>query len=317
MRDVLRECLRIGTAVTQTALRRTEEAARQALTAAGVDPDKARRTVVESVPQPVREGAELAVGLVRSEAEKAWSRLGDGATQVGVVLETLERWMRDLDGTRGGGTPAGGPEAGAGTAAPERTEPAGAASAGPAVGTEAAGEQELSPVERARRARTGPGPVARTPGRAEEAFPRPARTATPSTTPTPVRVFVDDEAAPEAGARPATPRKSAAKKAPATPTTVAKKATAKKTAAKKAPAVADEPADAGAKLPAKKTAAKKTPAKKAAAKQVAAAKTTAPGPAAKKTTARKTTARKSAAGQDTLSARPAQSGQREGGDSRE
>jgi hypothetical protein len=266
MRDTLRECLRIGTAVTETALRRVEGATREALNRAGIDPDELQHRLAEQVPQPVRENAEAAAGLLRSEAEKAWERLGDGVVQVGVVLETLERWVRDFEGRRDQEAPAAedaGADAASATGRPGRSE--GAAS----------------------------GAAERTAGRAEEAFPRPARpTQGPSTGP--VRVFVD-EGDEEAGGRPVRP--TAAPPRPRTPAAAektpakrapAKKSAAKKTVAKKAakkPAARTTASQAGAGVPdeaGEKSGAKRAPAKKSAAKKSAAKKT-----AAKKSSAGK------------------------------
>jgi hypothetical protein len=51
MRDTLREYLRIGTAVTETALRSVESATREVLNRAGVDPDELQRRLGEFAEQ--------------------------------------------------------------------------------------------------------------------------------------------------------------------------------------------------------------------------------------------------------------------------
>src|SRR5581483_8324294 len=108
IQGALREALRIGGEVTGAALHGVEAAGREVLSVAGLEPQKVRGRLAEPFPASVqhlaedvvaagRENRDLVIGLVRSEAEKAWHRLGDGFTQVGVLLEMLERRVRDLE----------------------------------------------------------------------------------------------------------------------------------------------------------------------------------------------------------------------------
>ena len=305
MRDMLRDYLKLAADAAAGAAgefrRRAESGARELVELSGLDPEQLRAKVpasvlslAEEVVGAGRSNSELLIGLVRSEADKAWSRLGDGMVQVGVVLELLERQVRALQG-------------GEDEAAP---------SAEPKPKPEPKPEAEREPERESR-----PKPASR----AEQAFPRRA--------PRPVRVVVDPEDGAASAAAAAAARRRAAvpgmrkvaegrsAAASARPTEVAERVPARKTAAKKpaakktvveqaapkqaAPAKAAtkkavaEPASADG-APAKKAPAKKAPAKKAVATKAvptkAPAKTAATTTtAAKKTTAKKTTAKQTVA----------------------
>ena len=318
MRDMLRDYLKLAAGAALGAAeevrRLAESGARELLERSGVDPEELRSRVpepVQSLAEEVvavgRNNSELLLGLIRSEAEKAWSRVGDGMVQVGVVLELLERQVRHLQG-------------GDDEDAPAADEPA----TGPA-----------GPAE-PRTAR--PKPPA---SRAEQAFPAPGRAAAPRSAPRPVRVVVDEDGATDAaeaaaaaaarrrasvpGLRNAAAKKTSptsartltpgdtpgaklpAKKAPAEKKAATAKKAATRAAKKAQPTQAVPPVAASAgKPPVKKqTAAKKAPAaKKTAARRSGAAVTeaavteaapvrSAPEP---KKAARKSTARKAAPG---------------------
>ena len=310
MRDMLRDYLKLAADAAAGAAgefrRRAESGARELVELSGLDPEQLRAKVpasvlslAEEVVGAGRSNSELLIGLVRSEADKAWSRLGDGMVQVGVVLELLERQVRALQG-------------GEDEAAP---------SAEPKPKPEPKPEAEREPERESR-----PKPASR----AEQAFPRRA--------PRPVRVVVDPEDGAASAAAAAAARRRAAvpgmrkvaegrsAAASARPTEVAERVPARKTAAKKpaakktvveqaapkqaAPAkaaprkaatkkVVAEPASAdGAaakKAPAKKAPAKKAVATKAVPKKAPAKTAATTTTAAKKTTAKKTTAKQTVA----------------------
>ena len=310
MRDMLRDYLKLAADAAAGAAgefrRRAESGARELGGLSGLGPEQLRAKVpasvlslAEEVVGAGRSNSELLIGLVRSEADKAWSRLGDGMVQVGVVLELLERQVRALQG-------------GEDEAAP---------SAEPKPKPEPKPEAEREPERESR-----PKPASR----AEQAFPRRA--------PRPVRVVVDPEDGAASAAAAAAARRRAAvpgmrkvaegrsAAASARPTEVAERVPARKTAAKKpaakktvveqaapkqaAPAkaaprkaatkkVVAEPASAdGAaakKAPAKKAPAKKAVATKAVPKKAPAKTAATTTTAAKKTTAKKTTAKQTVA----------------------
>lgn len=295
MREMLRDCLKLAADAAAGAAgefrRRAESGARELVELSGLDPEQLRAKVpasVQSLAEEIvgagRTNSELLIGLVRSEAEKAWSRLGDGMVHVGVVLELLERQVRALQGGE------------------EETTPS-AAEAKPGPEPKSEPESKSKPVSRAEQA---------FPGRA----PRPVRVVVD-----PEDGAASAAAAAAARRRAAVPgmrkvaegRGAAASAKPtrsAKPTEVAEPAPARKTAAKKAPAKTAPAKTAPAKQAApKKTAAKKTAAKKTAAKKTAAKKSVAKKSVAKKSTAeqapaktattKKTAAKKTAATQTT------------------
>ncbi|MFE1785096.1 hypothetical protein ACFW9F_21620, partial [Streptomyces sp. NPDC059506] len=339
MRDALRTCLQIAGGLTEVTRQRAASAARELLDQAGIDLDEVQRKVADRIPPEVqtladelvtagRTNRDLLVGLIREEVDKAMQRagrIGDELVRVGVLVEMLERRIRNLEG---GGEP--------GPAAPEA--PAGAGAGG---GTETV------------RAVKG---ISRTTGAREAAALRlPAEEATKGTPTSPREAAAHD---PEANGRtPAAAAVGTAKKTPAAKTPAAKAPAAKKTPAKKAPAKkvsakkagggggavkraaaaraatasasasttvrkaasrnsraagAEEPAPvqgtdaaetagpavkkaAGKRTAAKKTAAEKAPAKKAPAKKAAAKKVATKKAAAKKAVVVKGTAEDNAA----------------------
>ncbi|GAA2498928.1 hypothetical protein GCM10010406_39340 [Streptomyces thermolineatus] len=223
MRDALRTCLQIAGGLTEVTRQRAASAARELLDQAGIDLDEVQRKVAGRIPPEVqtladelvtagRTNRDLLVGLIREEVDKAMQRagrIGDELVRVGVLVEMLERRIRNLEG---GGEP--------GPAAPEA--PAGAGAGG---GTETV------------RAVKG---ISRTTGAREAAALRlPAEEATKGTPTSPREAAAHD---PEANGRtPAaaavgTEKKTPAAKTPATKTPAAKRTPAKKTPAKKAPA---------------------------------------------------------------------------------
>ncbi|WP_435131566.1 histone [Actinacidiphila sp. bgisy144] len=295
MRDALRTCLQIAGGLTEATRRRAAEAAREMLDQAGIDPAALQERIGAAIPQEVqtladelvasgRANRDLLLGIVREEVDKAMSRVGrlaDEVTKVGVVLEALERRIRNLEQPGADTGPDGAPGAGR-TRAPAPTPTATAKERAQRTPPAA------PPVEHVR-VDTEPAPTSvanprRTaaPGKPASAKPAPAKKAAP--------------AAKKTAAKKTAAKKTAAKQAPA------KQAAAKKTAAKKAPAkktaTTGTPAEetAARPTPAKQTAAKQTPAKKAPAKTTpakqAAAKKTA---AAKSTPARKAPAKRTPA----------------------
>ncbi|TQF02894.1 hypothetical protein E6W39_12310 [Kitasatospora acidiphila] len=282
MRQGLRQYVELAAGLAEEAGKRVVGTAAELLDRAGVDVVAAERTVTTLAHEVVtvsRGGIDLAIGVARTEAEKAVERvgrLGDQVVKVGVVLEYLEGKLRGLeDGGEppAASSPAWGTAGGAGRAdglfaddwAPEQEREAGGVERDPEpLHAQGAPVTPVTPVAEA--AEAG----------AAEATETPERTAP----------------AKKAAAKQAAAEKTVAKKATTAKkaTATAQKATAKKTAAKKTTATAKKTA-------AKKTAAKKTAAKKTAteqttatAKKTAAAKST----AAEKTAAKKAPTRKSA-----------------------
>src|SRR5882757_2519188 len=112
MRDALRTCLQIAGGLTEATRRRTTEAARELLDQAGIDVGGLQQRIGSAIPAEVqtladelmaagRANRDLLVGLIREEVDKTVgrvSRVADEVTKVGVVLETLERRIRNLEG---------------------------------------------------------------------------------------------------------------------------------------------------------------------------------------------------------------------------
>ena len=265
MRDVLRDYLKVA-ADTATGVVVVVDGARK----------RAEDELRGRVPEPVQEVVAGVVGVVRTEADRAWSRLGDGMVQVGVVLEFLEQQIRQLQGAAVS-RPVDEAEEQAESSRPASAR---AEAAFPSARHRAAArpvrvvvdeDPELAAAAERRRAAV--------PGMKKAAERRAAATA-----------FAEQAGSP--AGRPVATEPTPAKKATAT----ARKTPAKKAPAKKAPARRTPAADAPVKqTAAKKTAAKKAVAKKAPAETAVAAKTapakTAP---AKKTAAQPTAARKTA-----------------------
>ncbi|MFF1908497.1 hypothetical protein [Kitasatospora sp. NPDC058218] len=247
---------------------------------------KSLQTLAEEAVTAGRAGVDLAVGVARGEVEKAFEKVGDQVTKVGVVLAYLESKLREVEEE---GVPAASPQAGPETAAP----------APRADGLFGRG-WELDDEPAAPAARAGGEPIVAErvevdePVEIDPPVPSASRSAEPADRGTTEAAPTKRAAAPKAaGDKPAAkkpaPKEAAAKKAApdraATGTPDAKPATAK-------------PATAG-KTAARKTAAKKTAVKKTAAattKRTAAKKAAqAAGqePPAKRTATRKTTVRKS------------------------
>lgn len=232
IQGALREALRIGGEVTGAALHGVEAAGREVLSVAGLEPQKVRGRLAEPFPASVqhlaedvvaagRENRDLVIGLVRSEAEKAWHRLGDGFTQVGVLLEMLERRVRDLEAEPVAESPAA--EEHAPRTAVVRVE----------VDEEAAPEAEAEPAP-------AEGLRAPEPAPEETVQPNPAK----------------KTAAPRTGPKKTAAKKAAAKKT-ATPKTVAEKAAVKKPAAGNGTAKKAAAKKQAEKQPEKRPAAKK------------------------------------------------------------
>ncbi len=112
MRDALRTCLQIAGGLTEATRRRATGAARELLDQAGIDVDTLQKKIGERIPPEVqtladelvasgRANRDLLLGLIREEADKTMvrvSRLADEVTKVGVILEALERRVRNLEG---------------------------------------------------------------------------------------------------------------------------------------------------------------------------------------------------------------------------
>jgi len=227
MRDALRTCLQIAGGLTEATRRRATAAAKELLDQTGIDVDELQRRIGDRIPPEVqtladeliasgRANRDLLIGLIREEVDKTMSRVGrlaDEVTKVGVVLEALERRVRNLEDD---GSPAGSPAASAAAPVehvPVDDVPPAAAPAAPAK--KAAPARKAAPAKKAAPARKTAVP----PKKAAPATKRPAAKK----------------------AAPAAEKTAAAQSAPAKSAPVAKKAApvkkaapAKKTAAKKA-----------------------------------------------------------------------------------
>ncbi|MFD9597412.1 hypothetical protein ACFWA9_32310 [Kitasatospora sp. NPDC059973] len=245
---------------------------------------KSLQTLAEEAVTAGRAGVDLAVGVARSEVEKAFEKVGDQVTKVGVVLAYLESKLREVE------------EEAVPAASPQEEEP-GTAAPAPRADALFGHGWELDDEPAALAARAGGEPIVAERVEVDE----------PVETDPPVPPAVAEK--PAAAEKPAE-RKPAAKKpvakkaaaqkpaaqAPAVKKAAVKKAAAKKPAAKK-PAEQQPAAKKAAakKAPAKRTAVKKTAAattERAAAKKAAQAAGQEP-PAKKRTATRKTTVRKS------------------------
>ncbi|WP_406204995.1 hypothetical protein OH807_29885 [Kitasatospora sp. NBC_01560] len=234
---------------------------------------KSLQTLAEEAVTAGRAGVDLAVGVARSEVERAFEKVGDQVTKVGVVLAYLESKLREVE--EDGGSPA---------------KPGAAASEpGPAPRADAlfgqGWEQENDPVVPAGRAAGEPIVAERVevdePVEVDPVVPSVAR---------PDRQTAGEKApVAEPPVKKTTANKTATQKA------VAQKAAAKKVAAEKATPAGTKPA--GAKPATRKTAVKKT----ATAKKTAEGRRTATGRAAqaarqeqpaKRTATKKTTVRR-------------------------
>ncbi|MFE2728872.1 hypothetical protein [Kitasatospora sp. NPDC059327] len=256
---------------------------------------KSLQTLAEEAVTAGRAGVDLAVGVARGEVEKAFEKVGDQVTKVGVVLAYLESKLREVEEE-------GGP------AAPPRAEPGTAAPAPRADGLFGHGwEQDDEPVTTP--ARVGGEPIVAERVEVDEpveidppvpAAPRSAQSGRVAAAKEPVngdtagaapakRVAAPKASGGRTAAKKAAPRKAAAEES-AAGTPGARPAAAKQAGAEQAGAK-----QAGAKrATAKKSAVKKTAAattKRTAAKKPAQA--TGQEPPAKRTATRKTTVRRS------------------------
>ncbi|MFF3948669.1 histone [Streptomyces sp. NPDC001902] len=300
MRDALRTCLQIAGGLTEATRRRAVGAAKELLDQTGIDVDAVQRSIGERIPPEVqtladelmasgRANRDLLVGLVREEIDKAMGRVGrlaDEVTKVGVVLEALERRIRNLeDDDR---EPAGA------DMTDEEPDPGLYVPPQPPVEHAPVARPAPAPAPAPAKKPTGTGAAAATPVARKNAAP-----AQPPATPAAPVVPEPDMAAGTA-AVPVARKNAAPAKAPAAKQTApAKKAPAKKAAPAKKTAAAS-----GAAAPAKKTTAAKkaTPAKKTAA----VSGTAATAPAKKATAAKKATpAKKTAPAKTTAAAKTA------------
>ncbi|MER6303426.1 histone H1-like repetitive region-containing protein [Kitasatospora sp. NPDC001539] len=279
----VREAMAAATAVVEEVGKRVVGTATAILERTGVDVAEVERklggqfppspqalqTLAEEAVTAGRAGVDLAVGVARNEVEKAFEKVGDQVTKVGVVLAYLESKLREVEeepaaaaakpGRAGADVPAQGP-----APAPRADDLFG-------HGWEYEDERSADEPIVTQRVEVDE-PVEVDPPVAAEPV---ARKSTPA----------KEAPASEAPAKKATAEKATAKKAPAKKAP-AKKAPAKQTAAKKTASADSARKTATA---AKKTAAKKAPAKRTPAKKTASAE----GATASKTTAvRKTTSPK-------------------------
>ncbi|MFE5581673.1 hypothetical protein [Kitasatospora sp. NPDC056531] len=225
---------------------------------------KTLQTMAEEAVTAGRAGVDLAVGVARNEVEKAFERVGDQVTKVGVVLAYLESKLREIEEEPAAAKP--GPDSYEAVA----EEPAPAPRADDLFGRgweyeseRAAGEPIVAervavdePVEVDPPVPPAPRAGAREPRTADAAQapvagePAVAKKATAKTA-TAGKVAAKKTTTGKAAAKKTTAGKAAAKK-----TTAAKKATVKKTVTAKQP-------DAQPKAPAKRTATKRTTVRKA------------------------------------------------------
>jgi hypothetical protein len=112
MRDAVRTCLQIAGGLTEATRRRAVGAARGLLDQAGVDVAALQRSIGERIPPEVQSLADeliasgkanrdMLLGLIREEVDKTMGRVGrlaDEITKVGIILEALERRVRNLEG---------------------------------------------------------------------------------------------------------------------------------------------------------------------------------------------------------------------------
>ncbi|MFJ2866713.1 histone H1-like repetitive region-containing protein [Kitasatospora sp. NPDC087314] len=231
---------------------------------------KTLQTLAEEAVTAGRAGVDLAVGVARGEVEKAFERVGDQVTKVGVVLAYLESKLREVeeDAVPAAG-PAGADEAELPTPAPRADdlfgrgwESADGQSAAWAMGEPIVAERvevdepvEVDPpVPPVQPAVARKAAAKRTPARKAPAADRSTAGGETADGPAAEKTSAEKATAKRTTAKKATAKKSAAKKTTVKKTAVKKTATAKKAAA--------EPA-AQPKAPAKRTATKKTTVRKA------------------------------------------------------
>ncbi|WP_380280371.1 hypothetical protein [Kitasatospora purpeofusca] len=208
---------------------------------------KSLQTLAEEAVTAGRAGVDLAVGVARGEVEKAFERVGDQVTKVGVVLAYLENKLREVEEDDAAGRDGSAPAAPAPRAGGLFEDGWERETAGPAEAERIAVD---APVEVDPPVPPAAGPVAWAPQAAAPA----------------VRAVAEKSAAKKAttAKKTATVKKTAAaKKATTAKKTAAKKTAAKKTAVKKTAvkktATAGKTAEAGQEQPpAKRTATRKT-----------------------------------------------------------
>jgi hypothetical protein len=226
---------------------------------------KTLQTMAEEAVTAGRAGVDLAVGVARNEVEKAFERVGDQVTKVGVVLAYLESKLREIEEEPAAARPGPDPY----EAAAEEPTPAPRADDLFGRGWEyeserVAGEPIVAErVEVDEPVEVDPPvpPAPREPRTADAAQAPVIGEPTAAKKTTAKKVPAKKAAAKKATSKTATAGKAAAKKttagkAAAKRTTTAKKATVKKTATAKQP-------DAQPKTAAKRTATKRTTVRKA------------------------------------------------------
>ena len=292
MRDMLRGWVRFAAGIAEETGRTTVRTAKDLLDRGGLDVDALQRTLAEQVPAPVqsvagdvlevgRVGRDAVVGLVRSEAERTWhlvGRMGDQVVKAGVLLELLERKLREVEGS-GSESPPPAPRARAETlfGADWQAEDV------------AAERSSVEPVRIPVEEEPEPGGPA-----AAEELATTRHTDRPTGGPAVEKPPAERTAVKKSAAKKAAVKKAAAKKA-VTQKAAAQKAAAKHVAAKQPSAKQASVRQAAARQTAvAKKAAKQAPAEravttKAAAKKAATTKASAKKPAAPKTTGRKPT----------------------------
>ncbi|MGW4896396.1 hypothetical protein ACWEQL_29705 [Kitasatospora sp. NPDC004240] len=230
---------------------------------------KQLQTLAEEAVTAGRAGVDLAVGVARSEVEKAFEKVGDQVTKVGVVLSYLESKLRE-----------------------EAEHQPAAAGAGPAPRAEGLFGDGWEREDRAPGAGTTVAERVVVDGPPAE--PADALIVEPEPEPEPEPVAAGGPVAAAGSVAEAPEPKAPARKA------AERKASARKAAAKKAAPAEESGAEpTGTEAATGKTAAKKTPARKAPAKKTAVKKTA----TAKRTAARKTAAEQEAPAKRTATKR--------------
>ncbi|MEU8513356.1 hypothetical protein AB0C76_17445 [Kitasatospora sp. NPDC048722] len=231
---------------------------------------KQLQTLAEEAVTAGRAGVDLAVGVARGEVEKAFERVGDQVTKVGVVLAYLESKLREVEEDA---VPVARPAAPA-----QDEEPVPAPRADGLFGR--GWEQRHEPPARA----VGE-PMAAERVEVDEPVEvdPPVAPAHSPARKAPVGKAPAEQSASESASEPGSEPGSEPAKKPAAKKPAAKKTAAKKTAAK---------ATAVKKTAVKKTAVKKTATAKSTAKKTAAADAPAKRTATKRTTVRKATSTK-------------------------
>ncbi|MFI6447745.1 hypothetical protein [Kitasatospora sp. NPDC050543] len=253
LRRTVQGCVELASELADEVGKRVVGTAAELLERSGVDLSEVERRLGGQFPPSVksiqtlageavtagRAGVDVAVGVARSEVEKAFERVGDQVTKVGVVLAYLESKLREVEeeavppagrsaaGARADGLFGDGWEHGEGGAEPIVAE---------RVEVDEADEDSPAPAPapaRSRKAAAEPTRAARTPAEPAPAAKEPVEEA-PAKEARARKAPAAKARAGEAGTGKSQAKKAAAKKTPARKTVVTKKATAEQPSGKPA-----------------------------------------------------------------------------------